>query len=160
MLPERRLHHAQGYLSLGMLAEAAAELDRLPSPLAETPGAIGLRLAVLHEQANWPALRDLAAKLIQAGHDDTHVWVSWAYAARRADTLPAAEAILLEAEKRHPSEAVIHFNLGCYASVRGDLAVARSRVNRAVALDPDFAEAAATDPDLAALRAADCPPGA
>ncbi len=79
-------------------------------------------------------------------------WVTWAYAVRRADSLAAAESILLEAERHHPKEATIQFNLGCYACLRGDLGAARRRIDRAVALDPKFAPAAATDPDLAALR--------
>jgi Tfp pilus assembly protein PilF len=63
--------------------------------------------------------------------------------------------ILLEAERTHPKEAAIQFNLGCYACQRGDLAEARRRVERALAFDPSFREAAASDPDLAPLRAAD-----
>lgn len=164
MLPQRRLSHAQGYLGLGMIAEAAAELARIPSPLADSTEVIAVRLAVLHEQADWPAVRDLAADLIKRGGDDAGIWVTWAYAARRADTLAAAEAILLEAEKRYTREAIIHFNLGCYACVRGDLILARRRVAQAIALDKSFAKLAATDPDLTALRAADqstdCQPGA
>ena len=67
----------------------------------------------------------------------------------------AAESILLDAERAHPREATIQFNLGCYACQRGDLPAARRRVDRAIALDPAFREAAATDPDLAALRETD-----
>ena len=57
------------------------------------------------------------------------------------------------AEQRHPEEATIQFNLGCYACQRGDLKVARERVTRAIALDAAFQQAASTDPDLAPLRA-------
>jgi len=164
MLPARRLSHAQGYLGLGMLAEAEAELAQIPSPLADSNEVVALRLAVRHEQADWPAVRDLAANLIKRGGDDAGLWVTWAYAVRRADTLAAAEAILLEAEKRYTREAILHFNLGCYACVRGDLALARRRVAQAIALDKAFAKLATTDPDLSALRAADaatdCQPGA
>ena len=78
-------------------------------------------------------------------------------------SLAAAETILLDAERLHPAEPTIQFNLGCYACQRGALAEARRRVDRAIALDKKFATAAATDPDLAPLRAAeraDCPPPA
>ena len=76
-----------------------------------------------------------------------------AYATRRVDSLASAEAILRDAEIRHPEEPAIQFNLGCYACQRGDLAEARRRVDRAVALDASFRQQATTDDDLAPLRA-------
>jgi tetratricopeptide (TPR) repeat protein len=163
MLSKRRLSHAIGYLELGMLAEAAAELDRIPAAETDTLEFMAIRLAVLHEQKNWPAVRDLARELVGRNPTDAGAWVTWAYATRRAVSLEAAERILIKAEAQHPDEATIQFNLGCYASQRGDLQLARRRVDRAIALDQKFAEAAASDPDLAPLRAAeatDCQPGA
>lgn len=164
MLPKRRLSHAQGYLGLGMVAEAAAELAHLTGPDAETPEALAVRMAVFHEQGNWSAVRDLAGQLVDRGIADAAVWVTWAYATRRSDSLTAAEAILLRAEKLYPDEPTIQFNLGCYASVRGDFVVARRRVARAIALDATFGALASLDPDLAPLRAAgaatDCQPEA
>jgi tetratricopeptide (TPR) repeat protein len=146
-----------------MLAEAAAELDRIPAPETDSLQFMGVRLAIWHEQKNWPAVRDLARELVRRNPSDAGAWVTWAYATRRAVSLEAAESILLEAEAQHPAEATIQFNLGCYAAQRGDLALARRRVDRAIELDPKFLASAATDPDLAPLRAAtatDCQPGA
>ena len=154
MLSKRRLSHARGYLELGLLAEAAAELEQLP--LADQSGlpALAIRLAILQEQKNWPALRTLAHEFVLRSPQEPSGWVTWAYATRRAESLGLAEEILLEAERQHPAEPTIQFNLGCYACQRGDLVSARARVNRAIALDSSFANAAATDPDLAPLRAA------
>jgi len=164
MFLKRRLSHAQGYLGLGMVAEAEAELQQITGAEAEQEEVIALRLAVLHEQRDWPAVRQLAAELVQRGVADAGVWVTWAYATRRADSLEAAEKILLTAEQQHPADATIQFNLGCYACQRGDLEAGRARVDRAIALDPKFKALAATDPDLEPLRAADgradCQPGA
>lgn len=161
MNPKRRLSHVQGYLELGMVAEAAAELARLPAPENAQTEAVALRLAILQEQQKWPQLRDAARDFVRRAPEEAAAWVTWAYATRRADSLLAAEKILLEAEELHPVEPTIQFNLGCYACQRGDLAAARQRVDRAIALDPKFTTAAATDPDLAPLRAAgaaDCQP--
>ena len=135
-----------------MVAEAAAELDRIQGPAAETTEVLGLRMAVLQEQKNWPVLATVAGDFVRRAPDQPAGWVTWAYATRRAHTLEAAERILLDAELHHPSEATIQFNLGCYACLRGDLAQAKRRVDRAIAMDPHFLEAAAIDPDLAALR--------
>ncbi|MBM3854547.1 MAG: hypothetical protein FJ399_15590 [Verrucomicrobia bacterium] len=153
MSPKHRLSHAQGYLGLGMMAEAAAELAHLSDSEADTTEAIGVRLALLHEQEKWPEVRDLARELVQRDAADAGVWISLAYATRRVDSLAAAEIILIKAEKGFPEEPTIQFNLGCYACQRGDLKEARRRVARAIELDKKFAALAATDPDLAPLRA-------
>ncbi|MBL9212585.1 MAG: hypothetical protein JNL92_19145 [Opitutaceae bacterium] len=152
MLPRRLISHAQGYLALGLAAEAEAALNRLVGPDAARPEVAALRLAALQGQEKWPEVRALAATLVQASPEDAGLWITWAYATRRAESLDAAELILRDAEQLHPADATIQFNLGCYACQRGDLALARSRVDRAIALDRTYADLAATDPDLAALR--------
>ena len=147
------LSHTRGYLELGLVEEAAAELDRVPELSASDFDVRMLRSLVLQEQKQWIRLVPLAAGLARERPDDAGWWIMWAYATRRAASLSAAEKILLEAEGHHPKEATVQFNLGCYACQRGDLATARQRVDRAIALDEHFRDAAATDPDLAPLRA-------
>lgn len=151
---KRHLSYAQGYLELGLVAEAAAELERIPAPHNQEPGVIAVRMSVLHEQKDWATLAAVAGDFVRRAPGEPSAWVTWAYATRRSDSLAAAERILLEAETQHPAEPTIQFNLGCYACLRGDLNEARRRVDRAIALEPTFAEEAATDPDLTALRAA------
>lgn len=155
MSVKRHLSYASGYLGLGMIAEAAAELARVPDTEHRSLEYVALRIALLQEQKNWPALSAVAGELVRRVPTDAAAWITWAYATRRADSLLAAEKILLEAEQHHPLEPTIQFNLGCYACQRGDLAEARTRVKRAKQLDPKFENVAATDPDLAPLRAAD-----
>ena len=150
-----RLSQARGYLGLGMVAEAADELGRVPAAEADQTEVLALRAAVLQEQSDWPPLEEVARELVRRQPAEGGWWITWAYATRRNRSLAAAESILLDAERAHPREATIQFNLGCYACQRGDLAAARRRVDRAIALDPSFRDAAATDPDLAPLRAAD-----
>lgn len=163
MLPQRRLLHARGYLGLGLLAEAENEILLAERAGAETGAIESVRMLLLHEREDWRAVRELSRSLIARGDAEAGAWISCAYATRRTESLAAAEAVLLEAEPHFPEEPTIQFNLGCYACQRGDLAAARARVDRAIALEPSFREAAATDPDLAPLRAAegtDCQPGA
>jgi Flp pilus assembly protein TadD len=158
----RHLSYARGYLELGMVAEAAAELEQVPVAPEEAIDILALRMAVLQEQKNWPALEASAAEFVRRRPEEAGAWITWAYATRRATSLAAAEQILRSAEAQHPTEPTIQFNLGCYACQRGDLAEARTRVDRAIALDETFRAMAASDSDLAPLRAAenaDCPPG-
>jgi predicted Zn-dependent protease len=154
-----RLSHARGYLGLGLLEEAAAELAALPADEAESIEAVTLRALVLQAQQQWLLLQPVAAALVRRQPEEAGWWITWAYATRRADSLTSAEAILRDAEIRHPDEPAIQFNLGCYACQRGDLTEARRRVDRAVALDASFRQQAATDDDLAPLRATGYTPG-
>lgn len=155
MQPKWHLSHAQGYLGLGMVKEAAAELAQLSWSELQTTPALALRMAILQEGEKWPALRDLAIEFVRRTPENAGGWITWAYAVRRAETLAAAEEVLLVAETKHPKEPTIKFNLGCYACQRGDLPEARRRVKQAIALDKNFRALAATDPDLAPLREAD-----
>jgi Flp pilus assembly protein TadD len=155
MQPKWRLSHMQGYLGLGMVKEAAAEWKHLPEAERDTTPALALRMALLQAQAVWPALRDAAIEYVRRVPEDAGGWITWAYAVRRAENLATAEEVLIVAETKHPADPTIQFNLGCYACQRGDLAEARRRVDRAIAIDASFRELAGSDPDLAPLRDAD-----
>jgi predicted Zn-dependent protease len=148
-----RLSHVRGYLELGLIDEAAEELASLPPSERDRPHALALRAAILQEQQRWPELATVSAELVRQQPSEAGWWIAHAYAVRRSESLQEAEAILREAERKHPNDATIQFNLGCYACQRGDLRAARDRVTRAIALDDSFREAAGTDPDLAPLRA-------
>lgn len=152
MHPRWRLSHVRGYLELGLVDEAAKELARLPSPDCDQPHALALRAAILQEQKRWPELASVSAELVRQQPSEAGWWVAYAYATRRSESLHEAEAILREAERQHPNDATIQFNLGCYACQRGDLKAARHHVTRAIALDESFREAAGVDPDLEPLR--------
>jgi Tfp pilus assembly protein PilF len=153
MQPKWRLSHIQGYLGLGMVAEAAAEFEHLSPIERDATPALALRVAIFQEQQNWTALRDASIELVRRVPEQAGGWITWAYAVRRAESILAAEEVLRIAETKHPAEPTIQFNLGCYACLLGDLAEARRRVDRAIALDASFQALAATDPDLTALRA-------
>ena len=153
MTPRWLLSHARGYLELGMVEEAAAELAQLPSERHDDLEVLALRVLVLREQSRWLELSHAANELIRRQPELADWWITAAYATRRAVSLHEAEAILREAELLHPKEPTIQFNLGCYACQRGDLPEARRRVDAAIALDEHFRAAAAADPDLAPLRA-------
>ena len=146
------LSHVRGYLELGMLDEAEAELNQVPDEDARSIEVRTLRALVQQEKKQWPALAETAGALAREHPEEASSWIMWAYAVRRAVSLEAAEKILLEAEHNHPKEATILFNLGCYACQRGDLGLAQKRVTQAIALEAHFRDAAASDPDLDPLR--------
>ena len=81
-----RLSHARGYLQLGMLREAEAELDAIEAADAGRPDVAPVRVALLHELQDWPRLQIVARDLVAQAPDQPHWWVSLAYATRRAES--------------------------------------------------------------------------
>lgn len=152
MSPKWILSHARGYLELGLVERAREELSGLPAAWQEKTEVLGLRAVILQELQEWLLLQPLAGDLAGREPENPGWWVIWAYATRRAESIQAAEAILREAELRHPGEATIQFNLGCYACQQGRLPEAKSRVEKAIELERAFADSARTDPDLEPLR--------
>ncbi len=150
-----RLSHARGYLGLGMLAEAKAELDAIPAGEADGAEVRALRIALLHALADWAELARFAGRLVERWPEEPGWWVSLAFATRRTASIERAREILLRGEHRHPDDPTIQFNLGCYACRLGELGDARRHVLRAIALDEVFRVAARRDEDLERLRAAE-----
>jgi len=150
-----RLSHIRGYLELGMLEAAAAEFAKIDAGRHGESEVLKVSLCLYHEQGDWTSTRQVSAQLCQREPTIPAWWITFAYATRRAESLEAAEDILLAAVKLHPNEAKIQFNLGCYACQRGDLAAAKAYVKKAIALDEQFLKSAKTDPDLTALQDSD-----
>lgn len=152
MTAKWHLSYARGYTELGLLAEAAAELELVTRETRQSSEFLEVQAVLFQEQKKWPGLQKVAGELCRRHPENPGWWIMYAYGARRAESVEHAETILLDAHRRHPEEAIILFNLGCYACQRGDLTAARARVDKAIAIDPSFRETAATDPDLSALR--------
>ncbi|HEU5079754.1 MAG TPA: hypothetical protein VFT72_11115 [Opitutaceae bacterium] len=147
------LSYARGYMELGLLDEAAAELTKIGAQDSDRTAVLEVKAELHQEQKDWASARDVTAELCRRQPGNAGWWIMFAYSTRRAGSLNAAEAILLAAERLHPDDATILFNLGCYACQRGDLSLASKRVHQAIELDPKFEELAKTDSDLEALRA-------
>jgi Flp pilus assembly protein TadD len=84
--------------------------------------------------------------------DEPQWTISLAYATRRSRSIAEAEAILRAARARFPREAILPYNLACYASQLGRLDEARALLAEATALDESLKDLAAQDPDLLPLR--------
>lgn len=154
MEPEiaRQLLAAQGFAELGLYEEAGDELASLDPDLTEVKV---LRCDLLARQSRWEEMQGLAEGLARTEPGQPQWWISWAYAARRTESLAAARRVLLESRRHHPDNAIIVYNLACYASVEGDHGAARELLDEATRLDPVCEKMAAKDEDLAPLFAAE-----
>ena len=149
-----RVRHSRGYRELGLFAEAAEELATVPMECRDEFDVLVERAALSQETGAWRELEIVCGELTRQQPEDAGWWIMRAYGVRRAESLSAAEKVLLEAEALHAADATIQFNLGCYACQRGDLSLAHARVKRAIELDKIFLELAQNDPDLEPLRTA------
>lgn len=93
-----------------------------------------------------------ARRMVEIDPGQPQWWVSLAYATRRHESVEKAEEILLEARKLHPKEAIIYYNLACYACVTGRLEQARERLNTAIGMDESIRDLARNDVDLKPMR--------
>lgn len=146
---QRRLAAAEGYVELGLAQEATAELAQISAGKRSLPVVLSVRLDIYLLTRRWVRAAGLAKRFAkEIEPENARGWISWAYAARRAEGVQAAQAILLAAKPLHRREATIHFNLACYAAQLGDLAGARSHLGRAIALNEKMRELARFEPDL------------
>jgi predicted Zn-dependent protease len=148
------LRAAEGYTELGMYLDADAELERIDSEFRHLPEVLAARVEIYTGLKKWEHLQTVASRL--AAHDPNEPqWsISLAYATRRAQSIEAAKAILLEAVERHPNEPMLHYNLACYECQLGDVEVAKARLAHAFKLEPKCRLMALDDDDLEPLWAA------
>jgi len=93
----------------------------------------------------------VASHLVKVEPEEAGWWISLAYATRRCESIEKAETILLRASELHSDNALIEFNLACYASVTGRLEDAKTRLRHAIELDKEIRRVALDDEDLRPL---------
>jgi tetratricopeptide (TPR) repeat protein len=150
--PETHLSYALGYLQLGLVDEARAEMSALLPDFLAGPAARAVNLEIAMADETWDEVLTLAPLLIS--HDATleRPWVAWAYALRELERIAEAQETLLAAARlvKNPSPLVA-YNLACYACLLGDLPGAKSLLAEVFARDKSWREIAEDDADLAPL---------
>ena len=127
---------AVGWLELGNLTEAQAELARIAPAQQEHPDVLEVRWLVSAEQKHWEEGLQIAQALLRRAPKRSSGWLHQAYALRRVPdgSVQKAWDALLPAFDKFPKEATIPFNLSCYACQMRKLDTAREWLKRAVAV--------------------------
>ena len=147
----RRLLAAEGYIDLGMYAEAAAELTALDPAFFALEQTLVMQLCVYAGLHQWEQAHELATALGKQDPENPQ-WAIWsASAACRLQSVEAAKGILLEALVSHPDNANIHYNLSCYETRLQHYRKAQRHLARAIQIDPRFKMVAMDDADLEPL---------
>lgn len=127
------LLHAVGWLELGNLTEAKAELNQLKSELQSHPNVLEVRWAICAEQEDWQEGLRVARTLLEVAPERSSGWLHQAYALRRVSGggLEKAWKALLPASEKFPGVEMIAYNLACYACQMKQMDAARKWFKRA-----------------------------
>ncbi len=150
------LSAAVGWLGLGNVAEAEAELSQLSQSALMHPDVLETRWLICAEQKRWDKGLELAQALIKRAPRRASGWLHQAYALRRLPDggLKKAWDALLPAFEKFPDEPTIPFNLSCYACQMRQIDLARTWLKRAAQIGGKeyIRRLALTDPDLEPIR--------
>jgi hypothetical protein len=158
LLEPPALHHVQaafGWIELGNVPEAMAELAHIPVELQSLPAVRAAWLDCLIATEQWDDAAKLAGVLCKQHSGEAGLWLHWAFAARRCDGggIEQAHAVLAPRVEQFPDEWLIPYNVACYLCQMNRLAEARGLLELATAVGGDRVEALAKDDDdLAPLR--------
>ncbi len=147
-----QINAAEGYLELGMPAEAWAELAGLHPTISALPEITLLQLHILNKLGRWEDATTLGEATISSHPMGGDFYLVTSYAKRRFRSVAEAKALLLTGEPVLNAEAIFHYNVGCYDCLLGNLDEAVGRLERAFLIDPRYRQTALDDEDLTALR--------
>ena len=155
--PDRHfLSAAVGWLELGNIAEARAELAQISPAQKDHPDVLEVRWMVCAEQELWEEGLEAARTLLFQDPDRPSGWLHQAYASRRVKggSVKKAWDALFPAAEKFPKEPIIPYNLACYACQMGQLDAARIWLKQATVVGgiEGIKQMAIKDPDLEPLR--------
>ena len=129
-----RLNAALGWLGLDSPDDARLELDGIAANQQSHPAVLEARWLLCAREKNWCEALVVARRELAEAPKLASGWLHQAYALRRIDGggLSQAWDALLPAAEKFPKEAIIAFNLSCYACQMNRLEDARTWFHRAV----------------------------
>ena len=134
-----------------MIDDAALVLEEIAPEDKTRNEVLGARVGIYMAAKKWDMAAAVASHLVKVEPKNSSWWINLAYAKRRCEGIKSAEAILRRARELHHDNAMIEFNLACYASVAGRFEEAKVRLRRAIELDKQFQKLAIDDEDLQPL---------
>ena len=134
-----------------MFAEAERALREIDTEDKGRKEVLAAQVELYMAAQKWSLVAEVARHLVDIEPGNAAWWINLAYATRRAEGIDKAQALLLQARKLHPDNAIIAFNLSCYACVTGDLEQAKTHLKNAIALDSNIRGLALRDQDLQTL---------
>jgi tetratricopeptide (TPR) repeat protein len=157
-MSERSLLAAQGYLELGMVEEALAELVDVPTSVisdpdtAPDPYLIELRLHILMKGERWSDALSSAKELLLLDSSALPAYIHGAFALHELGRTTEARDLLLRGPEVLGMDPTYHYNIGCYEAVLGNIESAKRSLEKCFALDETYRDFAKQDSDLETIR--------
>lgn len=146
---------AVGWVELGNLAEAKAELAQIDPAFQNHPDVLEVRWLIAAEEKQWDQGLLFAHALLESAPERASGWLHQAYALRRVTGggIQKAWEALLPAFEKFPGAEIIAYNLSCYACQMQQLDTARLWLKRSLSIGDKerIIQRALEDVDLAPL---------
>ncbi|GAB4240585.1 MAG: hypothetical protein OHK005_02850 [Candidatus Methylacidiphilales bacterium] len=146
------LSAAEGFLSLGMPEEAEEELARVAEAGALDETYWRLAVAVAMARKQWMEGVERARQLIKMNPSGPDGYLHLAFCLHELGQTREARDALTQGPPRLKTTPIYFYNLACYEAQLGNVAEARTVLERAIRLEPAYREIAEKDPDLDPLR--------
>jgi predicted Zn-dependent protease len=149
---ERKIIAAQGYVELGLFAEAREELGALPENVFDRTDVIELTVLLLMGEQRWEEALAHARQLCEAEPDEPGGFIHAAYCLHEMGRTREAIDVLVRGPASLQGKAVFFYNMGCYRARLGEVDAAVEMLQAAFSRDESLRRAARRDPDLDAVR--------
>ena len=142
------INAAQGYLELGMAAEALAELERVSEEDRAHEDVAQLRVYILMRASRWNEAL-VACEELRSGRPELSLgYIHGAFCLHELGRTAEAMELLQQGPASLLREPVYFYNLGCYHAVLGNPEEAQNCLQMSFNMDEKFREIARYDPDL------------
>lgn len=147
------LNAAEGWLALGDLSEAHTELKKISLACRFHPRVLLVRWEICAQQQLWEGARVIAHGLVTLVPEEASGWINRSVSLHALKRTPEAWQSLLPAIDKFPENALVPYNLACYAAQLGRFVESNQWLEKAIALDGDkkLKWIAVKDPDLQPL---------
>ncbi len=150
---ERRIIAAQGYVELGLHAEARGELGALPVAMHDRVDVIEITLLCLMGEQRWAEALAVATKLCTREPAEPGGFIHAAFCLHELGRTAEALDALSCGPAALRTKAVYHYNMGCYHACLGHDNQSMAYLERAFEMDATLRQDAKKDRDLDRLRA-------
>jgi predicted Zn-dependent protease len=152
-LDNHHLNSAEGWLALGDLTEAHDALKKMSLQCRFHPRVLLLRWEICAQQQMWEGARVIAQGMVTLVPDDPSGWINRSVALHALKRTPEAWESLLPAAEKFTENALVAYNLACYAAQLGWFETANEWLDKAMTLDSEkrLKFIAVKDPDLEPL---------
>jgi predicted Zn-dependent protease len=114
-----QLEAAEGWLMLGNPEEAHEELEKITGEAAYHPTVLSMRWQVYAGAGWWEAASVVSKALCELAPQSAAAWICQANTMRHYKGVVEAWSVLLGVVNRFPDDAIMRYNLACYAAQMG-----------------------------------------